>query len=51
MLLIDQGRVKEALALFATEGASTSEADHAFWQQFHRNGQASGHKPPPIVDR
>ncbi len=40
VLLIDQGRVDEALALFATEEAPASQENTAFWRQFHREGRA-----------
>jgi tetratricopeptide (TPR) repeat protein len=40
VLLIDQGRVEEALALFATEEAPASDEDRAFWRQFHREGRS-----------
>lgn len=39
VLLIDEGRVDEALALFATVEAPQSEEDRAFWRQFHREGR------------
>ncbi|MER7283859.1 hypothetical protein ABT369_56550 [Dactylosporangium sp. NPDC000244] len=51
MVLIDQGRVEEALALFATEEAPASEEDAAFRRQFHREGRVPGTEPTRTVDR
>jgi predicted negative regulator of RcsB-dependent stress response len=50
MLLIDHGRVEEALAPFATAETLPSE-EHAFWRQFHREGRGAGTDPPRTVDR
>lgn len=51
VLLIDRGRVEQALALFATEEAPASQEDAAFWRQFHREGRVTGVGPPWTVDR
>ncbi|MFD0579519.1 tetratricopeptide repeat protein [Dactylosporangium darangshiense] len=51
VLLIDQGRVEEALALFAPEEAPKSEEGRAFWRRFHREGRVAGIEPPRAADR
>ncbi|MEV4135818.1 hypothetical protein AB0J72_27085 [Dactylosporangium sp. NPDC049742] len=51
VLLVDQSRVEEALALFTPEEASASDEDGAFWRQLHREGRVVGDEPARTMDR
>ncbi|MGI5185183.1 hypothetical protein ACQEVZ_53920 [Dactylosporangium sp. CA-152071] len=51
VLLVDQGRVEEALALFAPDEAPADDEDRAFWRQFHRKGRVAGGEPTRTIDR
>ncbi|WP_344502309.1 tetratricopeptide repeat protein [Dactylosporangium maewongense] len=51
VLLVDQGRVEEALALFAPDEAPAGDEDRAFWRQFHREGRVTGGEPTRTIDR